>query len=102
MELRGDRSGSKLTHSWRFIWNSKAPPKGFLQCNSSRLEDWFKGVYDELDRADWDYFITICWALWWAHNQRMFEGKVVEAPEVIRLAVRFCGRHGGLVCVMGE
>ncbi|KAL0456056.1 UNVERIFIED_CONTAM: hypothetical protein Slati_0944800 [Sesamum latifolium] len=125
MELREEGSGSQLTHSWKFIWNSKAPPKvllfawkcvnealptkanlhkrgiavspgcdycsanqedllhvlffcsfthlvwviagipwGSLRCNSSRLEEWFKGVHGELDRAVWDYFITICWALW--------------------------------------
>ncbi|KAL0444003.1 UNVERIFIED_CONTAM: hypothetical protein Slati_2123000 [Sesamum latifolium] len=79
----------------RLVWAIAGIPWGSLQFKSSRLEDWSRGVHGELDRADWDYFITICWALWWAHNQRMFEGKVMEAPEVIRIAVRFCGRQGG-------
>ncbi|KAL0378669.1 UNVERIFIED_CONTAM: hypothetical protein Sradi_3172400 [Sesamum radiatum] len=50
----------------------------------------------ELGRADWDFFLTICWALWEMRNQKLFGGRRVEALEVIRLARRICGSSGVL------
>ncbi|KAL0403947.1 UNVERIFIED_CONTAM: hypothetical protein Sradi_2035500 [Sesamum radiatum] len=78
----------------RLVWAIAGIPWRSLQCSSTKLEDWFRGVHRELDRVDWDYFLAICWALWWARNRRMFEGKELEASEVIRLAARFSGKQG--------
>ncbi|KAL0402321.1 UNVERIFIED_CONTAM: hypothetical protein Slati_4262000 [Sesamum latifolium] len=55
---------------------------GELRFTSASVEDWFRAVHGELDQSEWYLFLNICWALWWARNQRMFEGREVEAPEV--------------------
>ncbi|KAL0405669.1 UNVERIFIED_CONTAM: hypothetical protein Slati_3880800, partial [Sesamum latifolium] len=81
----------------RLVWAISGLPWGVLQTASASVEQWFSRVNYDLERAEWDFFLTICWALWWTRNQRIFEGKRIEAHVVHRLACHMSGFTGGSV-----
>ncbi|KAL0449047.1 UNVERIFIED_CONTAM: hypothetical protein Slati_1461100 [Sesamum latifolium] len=51
-------------------------------------KDWFREVHQKLGRWDWDYLLTICWSIWKARNMRLFEGRQLDAQEIIQHARR--------------
>ncbi|KAL0444761.1 UNVERIFIED_CONTAM: hypothetical protein Slati_2198800 [Sesamum latifolium] len=57
------------------VWVVSGFPWGALRFTSASVEDWFRAVHGELDWSEWELFLNICWALWWARNQRIFDGE---------------------------
>ncbi|KAL0415743.1 UNVERIFIED_CONTAM: hypothetical protein Slati_3406200 [Sesamum latifolium] len=57
----------------RLVWVISGLPWKALLCNSSGTEEWFRSVFGELDRPSWDFFLSVCWALWGMKNRRIFE-----------------------------
>ncbi|KAL0458268.1 UNVERIFIED_CONTAM: hypothetical protein Slati_0454000 [Sesamum latifolium] len=116
LELKDEGNASMHTGKWNFIWHSRAAPKVvcfspgdvlttccqrrsicYRETVSANVEQWFSRVHYDLERAEWDFFLTICWALWWGRNQRIFEGKRIEAHVVHQLACCMSGFTGGSV-----
>ncbi|KAL0449049.1 UNVERIFIED_CONTAM: putative mitochondrial protein [Sesamum latifolium] len=108
ISAEADSSGS--TMSWDFIWRSKAPPRvlmfawrcaqdalptivrlriselemNSIVCSQTNPENWLREVRRRLSRVDWDYFLTICWSIWKARNWWLFEGKLLDAQDIIQ------------------
>ncbi|KAL0408448.1 UNVERIFIED_CONTAM: hypothetical protein Sradi_1779200 [Sesamum radiatum] len=72
----------------RLVWAISGLPWGVVGSAELDVERWFKKVHSKLLREQWDLFLVLCWALWWARNQRIFEGNLVDASSVVRLARR--------------
>ncbi|KAL0453544.1 UNVERIFIED_CONTAM: hypothetical protein Slati_1332500 [Sesamum latifolium] len=67
----------------RLVWAVSGLPWREVECASHSMETWFREVHRQLGRWDWDFFLTICWAIWWSCNQRLFEGRRLDGQEVI-------------------
>ncbi|KAL0462205.1 UNVERIFIED_CONTAM: hypothetical protein Slati_0108100 [Sesamum latifolium] len=52
----------------RLTWVISGLPWRALHATSTSLEVWFRRVQNDLERAEWDLFLTVCWAIWWACN----------------------------------
>ncbi|KAL0378748.1 UNVERIFIED_CONTAM: hypothetical protein Sradi_3180300 [Sesamum radiatum] len=72
----------------RLVWAISGLPWGVVGSAEHDVERWFKKVHSKLLREQRDLFLVLCWALWWARNQRIFEGHLVDASSVVRLARR--------------
>ncbi|KAL0312261.1 UNVERIFIED_CONTAM: hypothetical protein Sradi_5625400 [Sesamum radiatum] len=70
-------------------WSSIARP-------GKNVEEWFRGVHKELGGIDWVFFLTLCWAIWGSRNQYLFEGRNMEAQEVVWCARRMCEAIGAV------
>ncbi|KAL0433395.1 UNVERIFIED_CONTAM: hypothetical protein Slati_2673800 [Sesamum latifolium] len=79
----------------RLVWAISGLPWGVVGSAGPGVESWFKWVHSKLEKDDWGLFLSICWALWWARNQRIFEGRRVEASSVIPTASRSIGAVDG-------
>ncbi|KAL0299295.1 UNVERIFIED_CONTAM: hypothetical protein Sradi_6589300 [Sesamum radiatum] len=44
----------------RLVWAISGLPRSALNCSSPYTEAWLRGVSGELDRTDWDFFLSIC------------------------------------------
>ncbi|KAL0410998.1 UNVERIFIED_CONTAM: hypothetical protein Slati_3689500 [Sesamum latifolium] len=111
-QLRGKAECSDVERPWGFIWSSKAPPKEdvvhvlffcsfacvvwalfglpwrSIACADHSTGEWFGEVHRKLGHWEWDLFLTICWAIWWVRNKRLFRGQSLEAQEIIRMTLR--------------
>ncbi|KAL0421131.1 UNVERIFIED_CONTAM: hypothetical protein Slati_3136000 [Sesamum latifolium] len=56
-------------------------------------ESWLRAVFEQIRGPGFDYFLTICWALWRERNNRLFEGSGCKAQEIIGWAKRSCFTH---------
>lgn len=43
-----------------------------VDCVLASTEGWFREVHRKVGRWDRDLFLTICWTIWRARNQRLF------------------------------
>ncbi|KAL2244387.1 UNVERIFIED_CONTAM: hypothetical protein Sindi_2706900 [Sesamum indicum] len=75
----------------RLVWAISGLPWGVIECWTNSVEDWLRDVYRVLRGPEFDYFLSLCWALWWMRNKRIFEGLNMDDPEVIPMAQRCCG-----------
>ncbi|KAL0439021.1 UNVERIFIED_CONTAM: hypothetical protein Slati_2385100 [Sesamum latifolium] len=46
----------------RLVWAILQLPWGSLVCKSFGIDEWFRQVYRELGRQDWDILLITCWA----------------------------------------
>ncbi|KAL0444551.1 UNVERIFIED_CONTAM: hypothetical protein Slati_2177800 [Sesamum latifolium] len=83
------------------LWAVSGLPWGVLCCSTANVEWWFRRVHNELSRVEWKFFLSICWALWGAHNKKFFEGKHSEAHEIVRLARRVSGETRDVLVLEG-
>ncbi|KAL0432092.1 UNVERIFIED_CONTAM: hypothetical protein Sradi_0835200 [Sesamum radiatum] len=72
----------------RLVWAISGLPWCVIGSDELDVERWFRSVNSKLMREQWDLFLILCWALWWARNQRIFEGISVEVSTVVCLARR--------------
>ncbi|KAL0444355.1 UNVERIFIED_CONTAM: hypothetical protein Slati_2158200 [Sesamum latifolium] len=72
----------------RLVWAVSRLPRQALEYEGLSVEEWFRQVHQELGATEWKHFLSVCWALWEARNTRLFEGRRLEAIEVIRKAYR--------------
>ncbi|KAL0405566.1 UNVERIFIED_CONTAM: hypothetical protein Slati_3870500 [Sesamum latifolium] len=75
----------------RLVWAISDLPLNSIVCSQTTPEAWLREVCRRLDRWDWDYFLTVCWSIWKARNWRLFEGRLLDAQEIIQQAQRVIG-----------
>ncbi|KAL0403975.1 UNVERIFIED_CONTAM: hypothetical protein Sradi_2038300 [Sesamum radiatum] len=69
------------------VWALSWLPWRLIAYTDYSTEEWFREVHSKLGRWEWDLFLTTFWALWWARNQKLFEGRSVEAQAISRMVV---------------
>ncbi|KAL0410634.1 UNVERIFIED_CONTAM: hypothetical protein Slati_3653100 [Sesamum latifolium] len=70
----------------RLVWAISDLAMSSIECSQTNLEIWLRVVRRRLSRGEWDYFLTICWSIWKARNQLLFEGRPMDAHEIIQQA----------------
>ncbi|KAL0416664.1 UNVERIFIED_CONTAM: hypothetical protein Slati_3498300 [Sesamum latifolium] len=70
----------------RLVWAVSGLPWGSINCIQSNTEWWLREVHRRIGRRDWDLFLTICWSIWKARNQHLFEGAPLDALDIVRQA----------------
>ncbi|KAL0451278.1 UNVERIFIED_CONTAM: hypothetical protein Slati_1105900 [Sesamum latifolium] len=74
----------------RLVWALSDLPWGAVAYQTGSIEAWLRSVHREIRGPEYDVFLTICWALWRNRNNRLFEGKGMQAHEIITLAKKNC------------
>ncbi|KAL0433046.1 UNVERIFIED_CONTAM: protein NO VEIN [Sesamum latifolium] len=74
----------------RLVWALSGLPWGVIGVHTICTETWFRTVHREIRGPNFDYFLTICWALWKGRNLVAFEGTKMLAHEIVRVAIRSC------------
>ncbi|KAL0404157.1 UNVERIFIED_CONTAM: hypothetical protein Sradi_2056500, partial [Sesamum radiatum] len=74
----------------RLVWAMSDLPNEFIDYRESNVEGWFRTIHQQCRGPDFDFFFTICWAIWEARNRHIFEGQTLDAYEVNRIARRHC------------
>ncbi|KAL0355533.1 UNVERIFIED_CONTAM: putative mitochondrial protein [Sesamum radiatum] len=85
----------------RLVWASSGLQWSIINCWSSSSEEWFHAVFNKINGAEFDYFLSLCWAIWGARNRRIFEGYNLEATELIQMAKRCLLGSGSKIVVTG-
>ncbi|KAL0364053.1 UNVERIFIED_CONTAM: hypothetical protein Sangu_0502900 [Sesamum angustifolium] len=49
---------------------------------------WFRAVLARLDKREFEYFLCICWALWWCRNSKLVQGNCLDPDHLICFVVR--------------
>ncbi|KAL0378315.1 UNVERIFIED_CONTAM: hypothetical protein Sradi_3137000 [Sesamum radiatum] len=74
----------------RLVWALSGLPWGVIGVHTTCTETWFRTVYREIRGPNFDYFLTVCWALWKGRNLVAFEGTKMRAHEIVRVALSSC------------
>ncbi|KAK4426792.1 hypothetical protein Salat_1447900 [Sesamum alatum] len=59
----------------RVVWALSNIPWRVLANQSEKVAVWFGRLSTSVDKEEFEWFLTICWALWHSRNKFVMEGK---------------------------
>ncbi|KAK4424818.1 hypothetical protein Salat_1675400 [Sesamum alatum] len=73
----------------KIVWALSNIPWCILSAWIGSISEWFSSVFQQLNRADQQHFLTLCWALWQNRNKAVMEGQGKEPLKVADSAFVF-------------
>ncbi|KAL0306177.1 UNVERIFIED_CONTAM: putative mitochondrial protein [Sesamum radiatum] len=68
---------------WRRLWQTALP------CKVKSVLSWMFAVTSQLEKQEIEYFLCICWALWWCRNTKLAESNYLVPDQVIYFVGRY-------------
>ncbi|KAL0449105.1 UNVERIFIED_CONTAM: hypothetical protein Slati_1466900 [Sesamum latifolium] len=72
----------------RLIWAVSGVPWKLVESHTEDVMVWLRAIHQRADREELEMIAVIYWSLWYHRNMRIFEGKELQAVEVVDMAKR--------------
>ncbi|KAK4401396.1 hypothetical protein Sango_0880300 [Sesamum angolense] len=72
----------------RQVWGLSNLPAVSIYQPATDVFAWFRAVLSRLDKREFEYFLCICWALWWCRNSKLVQGNCLDPDHLICFVVR--------------
>ncbi|KAL0376653.1 UNVERIFIED_CONTAM: LINE-1 retrotransposable element O protein [Sesamum calycinum] len=72
----------------RQVWGLSNLPAVSIYQPAMDVFAWFRAVLSRLDKREFEYFLCICWALWWCRNSKLVQGNCLDPDHLICFVVR--------------
>ncbi|KAL0313470.1 UNVERIFIED_CONTAM: hypothetical protein Sradi_5746300 [Sesamum radiatum] len=70
----------------RLVWAVSGVERRLIETNTKNVEAWMRGIRWNTDRGKFEGVAKICWSLRYNRNKQVFEGKGLNAVEVVEMA----------------